>query len=462
MRRDPSGARSDARGCKRRPRQREGARQAEEVPWPEPDMAMIKLHRHPAPHLPLNVFGSFWSKWIADAAEAKGAPADFVAMGLLAAVGAIVANSRRGSPWPGWVEPPSWAAAVGLPSSGKSPALEAVTELVSALEQELDADFDERMRENMVARELSKAKRENWQVDVRAAAKKAITPPDPPPDVEPPEPPARRRLVMNNSTTEQVVRILAVNERAVLLHRDELAGWLGSMDKYGGNGADRATYLEAFGGRSYVVDRVKEGGSVRVPFLSVGILGGIQPDRLATMLLAGDDDGAAARFLYTWPEPRRPTRPTCSPDTAAAMEALRRLLTLEQNEQEGRKGPRVVPFDAAAANYVQEWREQVADMEPVASGLFLSWLGKLPGYAVRLAVVFEYLWWAGDATRNSEICSDFGTGDRRGDSVFEHLLRRDGAVRFWRGGPPPGRPRCAGSGALAHGPDAHAGSGQCP
>ena len=33
-------------------------------------------------------------------------------------------------------------------------------------------------------------------------------------------------------------------------------------------------------------------------------------------------------------------------------------------------------------------------MEPGAAGLFLSWLGKLPGLAVRLALVLELLWWS--------------------------------------------------------------------
>jgi hypothetical protein len=51
---------------------------------------------------------------------------------------------------------------------------------------------------------------------------------------------------------------------------------------------------------------VKDVEAVRVPFLSVGIVGGIQPDRLVSLLFTRDDDGMAARFLYAWPEPRRP------------------------------------------------------------------------------------------------------------------------------------------------------------
>jgi hypothetical protein len=45
---------------------------------------------------------------------------------------------------------------------------------------------------------------------------------------------------------------------------------------------------------------------------------------------------------------------------------------------------------------LQEWREDVARMEAGATGLFLSWTGKLPGFAVRLAVIFAYLTWAAE------------------------------------------------------------------
>ncbi len=364
--------------------------------WPEPDMRLVESHRHQAPALPLEPFGEFWSRWIEAAAEAKGCPVDFVAMPLLASAGTIVANVRRASPWPGWVEPPIiWVANVGLPSSGKSPGSDAIIDLVSLLERELDADFDERRHRDLGVREECKARRTIWEAEVKTAVKKGLPPPNPPKDVDAPPPPRRKRLITNNCTTEQLAQISAANERGLIVFRDELAGWVGQMDKYGGNGADRAAYIEAFGGRPHIVDRVKDGASIRVPYFSVGIIGGIQPDRLATMLLHGDDDGLVARILFSWPEPRKPIRPHRSPDNEAALGALRWLLPLAQ-EQLGpdMKGPRILPFHPDAADCLQEWREQVAAMEPGAAGLFLSWLGKLPGLAVRLALVLELLWWS--------------------------------------------------------------------
>jgi hypothetical protein len=58
----------------------------------------------------------------------------------------------------------------------------------------------------------------------------------------------------------------------------------------------------------------------------------------------------------------------------------------------------LVPFSDRAQATLQEWREEVARMEAGASGLFLSWIGKLPGFAVRLAVIFAYLTWAAEGT----------------------------------------------------------------
>ena len=372
-------------------------------PWDDPDMLIIRAHRHPAPPLPLAIFRPFWRNWIEVAAASKGAPPDFVAMSLLAAAGTMIANARRASPWPGWVEPPIiWQGNVGLPSSGKSPALDAITDIIDLLERELDSDFEDRRRDDLAARELSKVKREIWEAEVKTAVKKGLAPPDPPREVGPPPPPERKRLLTNNTTTERLAGIIATNDRALILFRDELAGWVGQMDKYGGNGADRAAYIEAYGGRPYVIDRVKDGASIRVPHFSVGILGGIQPDRLASMLLAGDDDGLAARFLFSWPDPLPPTRPHRAPDNLSALGALRWLLTLLPDQVNGAKLPRVIPLTPAAVDRLHEWRLTVAAMEDGAAGLFLSWLGKLPGMAVRIAITLECLWWSAQPLGTAE------------------------------------------------------------
>jgi hypothetical protein len=117
-------------------------------------------------------------------------------------------------------------------------------------------------------------------------------------------------------------------------------------------------------------------------------------------VLCGDDDGLAARFLYLWPERASPRRPTRQPPSGAKAK-LALLHSLEETRDEaGRRVP--LQFSEAAACAIQASREQVAEAEIAASGLFLSWLGKLPGMAVRLAAVLEHLYWCGDREGRSE------------------------------------------------------------
>jgi hypothetical protein len=223
----------------------------------------------------------------------------------------------------------------------------------------------------------------------------------------PPDRPRYARLVTNDPTIEKVARLVLENPKGVMVFRDELAGWLGNMDRYGGAGSDRAFYLESYGGRRYAVDRVKEPEPIVVPALTLAICGGIQPDRLQSLLLTGDDDGLVARFLWTWPErvpPRRPERVV--PDGASR--ALGRLmgLTVPDEKEHG-----AIQFTDAAAAAIQTYRTETAALEADATGLYLSWLGKLPGMAVRIAVVLEHLGWCGSF-------GDFGDiGDRGRASI---------------------------------------------
>lgn len=59
--------------------------------------------------------------------------------------------------------------------------------------------------------------------------------------------------------------------------------------------------IEMYGDRSYIVDRVKNPEALHIRHLSVGVLGGVQPDKLSG-ITGGPDDGLASRFLWSWPD----------------------------------------------------------------------------------------------------------------------------------------------------------------
>lgn len=370
-----------------------------DAPWPNPDMTLIREEGIAAPAFPVNVLPPAWARWTAEAAEGAGAPQPFVAVALLAAAGAIIGNARWSSPWDPWKEPPAVnVALIGRPSSGKSPALDQVQELITLLDAESNADWAERLREHQRAVLEAKEHMKAYETEVKMAVDFGAPAPEMPPRCVAPKPVERRRLCTTDVTIEKAARLSEANPRGLMVVRDELAGWLSSMDRYAsGAGGDRPFWLQAYGGRSWALDRVKDSDPVLIPHLLWSIVGTIQPDRVATLMMAGDDDGLTARMLYCWPDRVPPRRPSCRADTSAALDRLRRLRGISWEDE---PEPKILPFTKAAADAFQEWRKQVAEMESEAAGLMLSWLGKLPGMAVRLALILELLAWSesGDGT----------------------------------------------------------------
>lgn len=402
--------------------------------WPQPPITLATQEAAPPPLLPVaDIFPPRWAGWINDAAEAKGAAPDYVALSMLAGAGALIGNSRWGNPWEGWQEPSAlFVALVGNPSASKSPALDTLVDPLTRIEAKSNDDWNERQRKHATDKAAAAERHARWEADVKLSVKNGTSPPLRPLDAADPDTPQRRRVYSTDPTVAKAERMSAAAPRGLLLVRDELAGWLAGMDRFAnGAGSDRAFYLTAYGGRAWTPDRVKDGDrEVSVPHLTWGIIGGIQPDRLASLMLAGDDDGLTARFIYTWPALIRPRRPGTGLNIGRAEEWLTRLQKLPWNPPE----PILVPFVPEAQAILQEWREAAAMMEENASGLLLSWLGKLPGFAVRLATIFAYLAWC-----------EHGVGDPPSEVQEVDILR---ALTFLDSYAIPMARRCFGEAAM--------------
>ena len=378
--------------------------------WGTPDMTTLDGGRRQPPPLPMECFGA-WGQWIVDRAEACSAPPDYVAAGFLATSSGLIGNARWVSPWPGWTEPPVlWLACVGNPSSGKSPALDAVLATLRHIEGQQGDGFSEELRAYERDREAARIRRHDWEGEVKKAVKKGNPPPDMPDGAVEPERPERPRLLVSDTSIEQLARLLSQNSKGLIFYRDELSGWLGNIDKYGAG--DRGFWIEAYGGRGYRVDRVKYAHDpILIDYATMAAVGGIQPDRLNTLLMKGDDDGLASRFLMVWPNPTSPKRPHSIPDEGALKEAFARLAGLAMPmDADGKRVPSYVPMADDAAALFQEWREDNAKKEREASGLYLSHLGKLPGMVARLSLVLEYLDWALVGDREPETVSITSVG----------------------------------------------------
>src|ERR671911_2594671 len=56
--------------------------------WGRPDLSPLGTGRRPAPPFPVESLGPFWSAWASRKAQAASSPVDYVAVSLLAAIGA--------------------------------------------------------------------------------------------------------------------------------------------------------------------------------------------------------------------------------------------------------------------------------------------------------------------------------------------------------------------------------------
>jgi hypothetical protein len=172
-----------------------------------------------------------------------------------------------------WVESARlWVALVGLPSSKKTPIMNAALRPLNKIDAEL-------FRGYMASKD---------QYDALDAKERKTA-----------ERPIQRRARISDATVEAVQEVLKDSPEGVLSQQDELSGWFGAMDKYAaGKGAmaDRGFWLQAFNGGPYALNRVARGAAL-IPNLSISILGGIQPDPLRRIVGESVDDGLIQRLL---------------------------------------------------------------------------------------------------------------------------------------------------------------------
>lgn len=322
----------------------------------------------------------------------------FVALPLLAALAAAIGSTRRIVLKRGWSEPAIlWVAIVGESGTTKTPPFKLVMKPLRDMQGRALQRHAEEMKDHKAAMARYERDLTRWKRD------KGDT--DPP---EEPECPLAVRYIVSDTTVEALHPLLLENPRGLLLARDELAGWLGSFDRYakgGKGGADSAHWLSMHGGESIIVDR-KTGipRTIFVPQAYVSVCGGIQPGILNRALgVEHRESGLAARLLLTCP-PRRPKRWTDADiDPAAEAELagiLARLYELEPTTgDDGQPCPVFIGMTADAKRlWVDFYNAHGLEQVDLSNELSAAW-SKLEGYAARLALIIHFARWAaGDAT----------------------------------------------------------------
>lgn len=375
--------------------------------WQLPDIGLVQEIKIPAPTFPWNAVPSCLHDVLRNAAADCGCPVDYTFANLV--VVGIVGNVRRASPHGGWIEPPQlWAANIGFPSSNKTPAITPFKNAVGVIEKKLLPEFLERKRLYEARVVQAKFVRKHWEKETKEAIDNDQPLPPMPDAAEEPEPPQPTRLMIADATAQEVQHLLVHNPRGIAIIRSELAGWLGSFDKYNqGAGDDRAFYLESWDGGSYHVDRVKDRakGGMFIPYNSLAATGAIQPERLAE-LFKDVDDGFTSRLLYIYPDPIAPQRihPGRRGCVATLVEIFERLHQLKwSKDSDGRDVPLLIQLDDVAGDLLHQVRLRgyESDKQGHGAGFMAHWRGKNPGRFLRIALVLEYLVWATDTIDGS-------------------------------------------------------------
>ena len=390
-------------------------------PWAIPDLSILEEGRRPPPPLPPAMFGKAWGELERLAAD-KGAPVDYVALSWLTVCSSLIGAKRRVVPYRStWREPPIiWLGLVGDPSHNKSPALDPFQSILRKLEDDRLEEHEEALNVWRADCERARAEKAAWQEEVKAATKEGLNTPPLPPLAQEPAEPRRRRYSVGDVTPESMGAILVGNPQGCLMIRDELAGWVTSFDRY--NPGGRAYWLEAFGGRPYTVDRKGSPEPLRVPYNGVSIIGSIQPAKLGDCLLSASDDGLAARLLFVWPERPPFSRPTATADVNAFEEAARRIDCIEWGrDEEGKRTDVGVPLSPEAMDVFDDCQRFYRDQEADAAGLLKSFIGKLSGLTLRLAIASEYARWAYEGGSEPEVIS-LATMEAVGDFVSAYAI----------------------------------------
>lgn len=244
-----------------------------------------------------------------DVADRMQVPLDFPAVISVATLAGLC--GRRASIQPkkhdsSWIVVPNlWGGLVASPGTMKSPVITCITKAARNLECEYRTSHIETMREHEEAKERARLDHAVWQEEYKRNAKRNLPVPKKP--ETPLSAPVQPRFIAVDATFESLHSMLSENPAGIFVLRDELSGWLASLEKPGRE-AERAFFLECWNGDSaFTIDRIGR-GSIHVEHCCVSLFGGIQPAKLRAYLAdtlrdGPTNDGLIQRFqLLVWPD----------------------------------------------------------------------------------------------------------------------------------------------------------------
>jgi hypothetical protein len=360
--------------------------------WEFPDWSILDDRRGELPHFPLDCLSAPVREWVERAARGAGVTPAHVAVPTLGIASSLIGMARRVKATSSWISPMTcWTAVVGASGTGKTPGIDTIKRALAQVERNNRNKVSELQRKHEAKAEAAKAARKQWQKQVEEAVAAGQAEPPMPATATDPGKFVTPRLYASNGTIERLGELLQARPQGMLQLMDELAALFMNMSRYSG-GQDNEFWLEAWNGKPYVVERISR--SLEVDHLLIGVVGGIQPDKLARSF-EHDQDGMYARFLFSWP-PEAPYRPLADeadefdPDIINTIMHLERLAEFE----DGNLVERSIGLSAEARTEFEQFRQFVHREKEALDGREREWLAKAEAHVLRLAGTLCLLDWA--------------------------------------------------------------------
>ena len=360
--------------------------------WSDPDYSVLDDRRGDLPEFPIDALNEPIRVWVKRAARGAGVTIAHVAVPAIGIASSLIGTARRIKATRSWLQCSTcWTAVVGFSGTGKTPGIDTIKRPLTQIERDRKKDIAELRHKHETKAEQAKAARKRWQKQIEEAAEAKQRPPEMPADAEDPGKFIVPRLHISDGTIERFGELLTARPQGVLRLTDELSAMFMNMSRYTG-GQDNEFWLESWNGGAYNVERI--GRNLQIDHLLIGIVGGMQPDKLA-QAFEGAADGMYARILFAWPP--EPDFNLLNDDAEeidpAIYNALTRLDKLAEFE-DGRLVIRDIPLSAEAREGFERFRRFVHDQKDALEGREREWWAKATAHVLRLAITLCLFAWA--------------------------------------------------------------------
>jgi len=265
-------------------------------PWPD----VVPINYSPVEPFDPHILPESLRPIVADISERMQTPPDYGAAAMLVTLAGSV--NRRALVRPkqsdfSWEMPLNlWGGLVGAPGLLKTPLLTAITKPLTVIESAWREENKQAQTRFELRNAQIKIEQEIWAKNYKQGHDSEISRP------ELPTPPSQKRLIITDATSEKLHELMIQNPQGLFLVRDELCGFMATLDKPGRE-ADRGFFLQSWSGNeSFSVDRIGR-GSLHVPAVCLSLFGNVQPTRLQHYMsdtIAGasgpNNDGMFQRF----------------------------------------------------------------------------------------------------------------------------------------------------------------------